>query len=304
MTTWVIIGAGYTGTRLARRLVADRHQVVVTRRSQDSAAKVAADTGARAAVADIEEPTSLVPVLAPGAIVVDSVPPRGDNAGERNLALACAAAGVKRLVYVGSTGVYPPGRGQLVDESTPTGPLAERGRRRLAAETAILEASAGAGLEAVSLRVAGIYGPGRGVHARLAAGNYRIIGDGSTLVCRVHVDDLVSAIIAAGTAEPMPYRLVNVADDEPMSSRAMGDAVAELMGVEPPPSVDPAEVSASVRAMLGADRRVDNRRLKSLGVELRYPSWRQGVPAAMAEDGLPITEHRLPTGDGPSTENR
>jgi nucleoside-diphosphate-sugar epimerase len=164
--------------------------------------------------------------------------------------------------------------------------MAERGMRRLAAETEILDSALGAGLEAVSLRVAGIYGPGRGAHARLAAGSYRIVGDGNTLVCRIHVDDLVSSIIAVGTVDPLPYRVVNVADDDPTSSREVGDAVAKMIGVEPPSSVDPADVSASVRAMLGANRRIDNRRLKNLGVSLRYPSWRDGIPAALAEDGI------------------
>jgi nucleoside-diphosphate-sugar epimerase len=290
MTSWVIVGAGYTGARLARRLVGEGHQVVVTRRSQESADQVAASTGAVAAVADLGDPSSLTAVLSEGAIVVDSAPPRDDTHGERNLVMACAAAGVARLVYIGSTGVYPAGDGDMVDESTPVGPMADRGRRRLAAETEILDTAAGHGVEAVSLRVAGIYGPGRGVHARLAKGNYRIIGDGATLVCRVHVDDLVSAIVAAGTVQPLPYRVVNVADDEPTSSADMGDAVAALMGVEPPPRVEPSEVSESVRAMLGADRRVDNRRLKSLGVSLRYPSWREGIPAAMAEDGIEAVE--------------
>jgi nucleoside-diphosphate-sugar epimerase len=44
-----------------------------------------------------------------------------------------------------------------------------------AAETALLAAAAGAGLSAVSLRAAAIYGPHRGVHARIAAGTYRVV---------------------------------------------------------------------------------------------------------------------------------
>jgi nucleoside-diphosphate-sugar epimerase len=61
------------------------------------------------------------------------------------------------------------------------------------------------------LRAAGIYGPGRGLLERIRAGSYRIVGDGSAHVSRIHVIDLVDAIIRAGaTTFAGP---INVADD-------------------------------------------------------------------------------------------
>jgi len=281
---WIIIGAGYTGTRLAARLCRSGEEVTVTRQSPGSAAEVAAATGcARAEVAHLDDVEALRRLMSPAAIVVDSVPPRATTDGERNLVRACAEAGVARLVYLGSTGVYPPGTGEWVTEELEPAPDSDRGRARLAAENALLVAARERGLSAVSLRIAGIYGPGRGVHTRIRAGTYRVIGPGDTMVSRIHLDDLVTAIIAAATAPDLAFDVVNVADDEPASAREVGDGVAAVLGLPPPPSVSPSEVSAETRAMLGANRRIDNARLKSLGVDLRYRSWREGM-AAILED--------------------
>jgi nucleoside-diphosphate-sugar epimerase len=148
-----------------------------------------------------------------------------------------------------------------------------------------LKTARAAGVSAVALRAAGIYGPGRGVHARLRAGEYRVIGAGDGFVSRIHVDDLVGAIIAAATARALSRDVYNVADDEPSRSRDHADAVAALLGLAPPPSIPPEQASPLARALLGGNRRIANHRLKrELGVTLRYPSWREGTLAALAEE--------------------
>ncbi len=283
---WLIVGCGYTGARLARRLVARGERVVVARRHLDDARAIAGPLGdaARPIALDLGESAEvLAAAIDPGAIAVDSVPPRDDGgAGERRLIRACRVAGARRLVYLSSTGVYPPGGGAWVDEESPVGPASARGRRRLEAETALLDEASALGVSAVSLRIAAIYGPGRGVHERLRAGSYRVIGDGGAQVSRVHVDDLVSAIIAAGDAARLVRTVYTVADEAPMPSRQFADAVAEILDVPPPPSVPPEEVDPSVRAMLASDRKVSSKRLREeLGVVLRYPSGLDGVRASL-----------------------
>jgi len=165
-----------------------------------------------------------------------------------------------------------------MDETTPVAPAAGHGIARLSAETAVLETAAEHGISAVSLRVAGIYGPGRGVIERMRAGTYRIIGDGSGYVSRVHVHDLVSAIVAAATIAPLPHTTVNVADDSPCPSLEYAQHVAKRLGVEDPPIVAIDKVDARVAALVGSNRQIDNSRLKTdFAVTLRYPSWRDSV---------------------------
>jgi nucleoside-diphosphate-sugar epimerase len=308
---WVIIGCGYTGTRLARRLLQHGAEVWATRRSEKAAAELAAELAAHvrdpalhdrepalhARALDKADP-GLRAFLPRGAVIVDSAPPgpsgRGGETGgdkgawaERNLVEAAAAASAARIVYISSTGVYPPGDGSWIDESCPVDPAAGHGSARLEAETALLSHARALGVQAVSLRAVGIYGPGRGVPARLVAGTYRVIGAGHTHVNRIHVDDLVTAVMAAALIPSLPRAIYNISDDLPETSRAHADAVADILGVARPPSVPESEVDPRVVAMLGANRRVSNARMKSeLGVRLAYPTWREGLAQIMAEDGL------------------
>lgn len=281
MSRWVIAGCGYTGERLARVLLARGDQVVAITRRDERAAELGDRLGAQLEIAGDVSAVDLA-----GAVVVDSIPPSTpDGSFERALVDGCAAGGAGRLVYLSSTGVYGRGDGSWFDEDTPPAPIDARGRRRLAAETAALETARRRGLPAVALRIAGIYGPGRGIVERIRAGGYTVIPPGDSPVCRVHVDDLVTAIVAAGSVDPLPRAIYCVADDEPATSRAHADGVAAMLGLPPPGDRDLAEVSEAARAMLGAGRRISNRRLKDeLGVALRYPSWREGDAAIIAQN--------------------
>jgi len=244
MSSWVIVGAGYTGSRAAARLRAEGHEVVETHR----------------ATLDLAAGSEL---RFPGATIVCCAPPGADPAREiANL----VALGGRRLVYISSTGVYAPGGGAWVDESWPLEPVTASGRARLAAERALPPQTA-------ILRAPGIHGPGRGLVERIRAGTYRIIGDGTAHVSRVHVDDLVEAIVRAGASDVAGA--FNIADDDPAPIGEVADAVAAHFGLPPPPRVPASSVAPEVAGMLTADRRIANGRMKrELGVVLRYPSWR------------------------------
>lgn len=275
VATWVIIGAGYTGGRLAERLAREGEDVIVTRRDAETAAAAAARSGARGVVADLARADTLAGLVPDGAIVACTAPPGADPAGEIE-ALAHAAARARRLVYVSSTGVYAPGRGAWVDESWPVEPVTRAGKARAAAEAALVGTELAREGRAVSLRVAGIHGPGRGLVERIRAGTYRIVGDGRAHVSRIHVDDLVEAIVRAGTSTVAGA--VNIADDDPAPIGEVADAVAARLGLPPPPRVPAASVDGEIAGMLTADRRIANRRMKDeLGVVLRYPSWRSAL---------------------------
>ncbi|MEO6777669.1 MAG: NAD-dependent epimerase/dehydratase family protein [Kofleriaceae bacterium] len=260
LSTWFVLGAGYTGTVLARRLVAEGQRVIVTRRALADAEEVARDVGAEPRAVDLahaNEPAS------PGAIVVCLAPPGGEPHVEIANLLALATA-ANKLIYVSSTGVYAPGGGAWVDEQWPLEPSTVSGKARLAAERALPA-------NTVILRAAGIYGPGRGIADRLRAGTYRIVGDGSTHVSRIHVDDLVEAIIRAATAGLTGP--INCADDDPEPIGELADRLAASLGVAPAPRVPAESVGSEIAGMLVADRRIANRRMKQeLGVMLRHPT--------------------------------
>jgi nucleoside-diphosphate-sugar epimerase len=260
LSTWFVLGAGYTGTALARRLASDGDRVIVTRRALAEAEQVAREVGAEPRAVDLAHPNEPAPA---SAIVVCLAPPGGDPHAEiANLTTLAAAAA--KLVYVSSTGVYAPGGGAWVDEHWSLAPATVAGNARLAAERALPAT-------AIILRAAGIYGPGRGIADRLRAGTYRIVGDGSAHVSRIHVDDLVEAIIRAGTSNLTGP--VNCADDDPAAIGELADRIAAQLGVAPPPRVPAESVGPEIAGMLTADRRIANGRMKmELGVVLRHPT--------------------------------
>ena len=267
----MLIGCGYVGTKLARRLVGQGEEVTIARRDPEEVARIASELGVRGVRVDLAQPATLAGVVPPDAIVVALAPPGDDPAAEIR-ALVHAAARAQRVVYVSSTGVYAPGGGAWVDEQWPLEPVTASGRARLVAEQAL----ASAAVSWTALRVAGIYGPDRGLAQRIRDGSYRIVGDGSLHVSRIHVADLVTAIIAAGEGAIDGY--INVADDDPSPIGEVADAVAHRLGRPSPPRVAPDSVPPEVAGMLTADRRIANHRLKhELGVALQYPSWRDAA---------------------------
>jgi nucleoside-diphosphate-sugar epimerase len=257
MALWVIVGCGFTGSELARQLVAAGCDVIATRRDPARAAAAADELGVCGMALDLTLP---LPALPRGPIVACLAPPGADPAGE----IARLAAACERLIYVSSTGVYGAGGGAWVDESWPLAPLTREGAARVAAERALPP-------NAVALRAAGIHGPGRGLVDRLRAGTYRVIGDGRAHVSRIHVADLAQAIMRAGLGEITGP--INAADDAPDPIGLVADTLADRLGVARPPRVEPA--TPELAGMLLADRRIANTRMKrELGVVLRYPSWR------------------------------
>ena len=275
----IVVGAGYTGARLAAALHAAAHPVWLTRRSTAAATALAATIGPDVHGLGVALPDAAALAAAPPDATWVVLAPPVDAAGTLERAVLDAARAPRHVVYVSSTGVYGPAAGAWVDETAPIAPFGPSGVARVAAERVVTSS----GVPWTILRPAGIYGPGRGLVARLRAGSYRVVGDGTTMVSRIHVDDLVAALVAA-IARPGTGRIYNVADDEPTTAGGLADELARRLGLPPPPRIAAADASAEQRAMLTADRRIANRRLRDeLGVQLRFPSWRDGMAGDLAE---------------------
>jgi nucleoside-diphosphate-sugar epimerase len=229
-------------------------------------------------------------------VVFDMIPPlplHGPGEPERltdptaDLIRACEGEGIGRFVYLGSTAIYGSVDADWVDEETPVRPDSPRSRARLEAEQAVLRAHRERGFPGVIVRAPGIYGPGRTLAHRIRRGSYRVTGDGQNYVNRIHVEDLARVLLAA--AERGRSGAIYVAgDDCPERARVVADFCAALIGMPPPPSIDPAEAARGMGesdfAMTRGNKRIRNRRMREeLGVRLQYPSYREGIPAALAE---------------------
>jgi len=166
-----------------------------------------------------------------------------------------------------------------VDESSELRPTGERGRRRVAAETAWLDLWRRHGLPVHVFRLAGIYGPGRSAFDSLRQGRAQRVDKPGQVFSRIHVDD-IAAVLAASMAKPNPGAIYNVCDDDPAPPAEVIAHAADLLGIEPPPLVPFAEAKLSdmARSFYADNKRVRNDRIKGeLGVELAYPDYRRGL---------------------------
>jgi len=271
----LILGCGFTGRRVAERLLARGVAVIATTRDPARLGRLAR-LGVDVQRLDALDPDDIAR-LPSCRIVLHSIPVIGGRDGWLDATPALmAAAAPRRVVYLSSTGVY--GSAKQVDETTPAAPGGQRARLRVQAE----EAVAGGGWSWMILRAAAIYGPGRGVHEAMRAGTHRLVGDGGNYVSRIQVDDL-AAITEAALLSDLTGAWP-VADEQPCRAREIAEFCAGLLGVPMPPALERPEAGDT----RSSDRIVDGSAIRrALGVTLRYPSYRTGVPACVSAAALP-----------------
>lgn len=192
--------------------------------------------------------------------------------------IAQAAPRLDWVGYLSTTAVYGDQGGGWVDETTPPNPVSDRARRRVDAEA---EWAAIPDLPVHIFRLAGIYGPGRGPFAKVRNGTARRIIKQGQVFSRIHVAD-IAQILAASINHPNPQAIYNACDDEPVPPQDVIAYAAELLDMPVPPEIafEKAKMTPMARSFYGENRRVGNNRIKDeLGVELRYPGYREGLDA-------------------------
>jgi nucleoside-diphosphate-sugar epimerase len=157
---------------------------------------------------------------------------------------------------------------------------------RVAAEAAWRALADRSGLPLHVFRLAGIYGPGRGPFEKVRDGTARQIIKPGQVFSRTHVED-IAQVLHASILRPNPGAAYNVCDDDPAPPEDVLAHAAELLGLPPPPEVpyEEAEMTPMARSFYAESKRVRNDRIKEeLGVVLRYPSYREGLAALLAEE--------------------
>ncbi|QYK42010.1 MAG: SDR family oxidoreductase [Paracoccaceae bacterium] len=278
--TLLSLGHGYTAAALARVLLPQGWRVIGTTRSPGRLAELVAQ-----GVDGVVWPgTPLAPLLAQTTHVLSSIAP--DAEGDPVIRAERAAMLSARPVWAGylsTTAVYGDHAGDWVDEDTPLTPATERGRWRVRAETEW----AALGWPLHVFRLAGIYGPGRGPFAKVLDGTARRIVKPGQVFSRIHVED-IAQVLAASIAKPMPGSFWNVCDDDPAPPEDVIGHAAALLGLPLPPeeSWDTAEMTPMARSFYAESKRVRNDRIRRiLGVNLRYPTYREGLGALLTTEG-------------------
>ena len=270
--TLLSIGHGYCAAALAERLVPEGWRIIGTSRSAGRLESLAAH-----GVEPVLWPgTALAPLLVQATHVLSSIAPEDD--GDPILATesaALAAAPVRWVGYLSTTGVYGDHGGGWVDEDTPLTPSTRRGQARVRAEREWQALP----LPLHIFRLAGIYGPGRGPFEKVRDGTARRIVKPGQVFSRIHVDDIAQALHASMNA-PAPGAVYNICDDDPAPPEDVLSYAARLMGLPEPLSEDwdTAPMSPMARSFYAESKRVRNDRMKrDLGVRLIHPDYRAGL---------------------------
>ena len=273
-------GYGYSAEALARKLSARVAEVAGTRTNPEEPT----ETGAVLAAYKGDGPSAEVRSLLAGTThMLVSIPP--DLEGDAVLRdFADDIAALPDLAWIGylsTVGVYGDAKGAWVDETSPVRPLTERSLRRAEAERAWLDFGARNGRRVEVFRLAGIYGPGRNVIDHLRAGTARRIVKPGQVFNRIHVDD-IARVLAAAIDTDTGHRVFNVSDDEPAPPEDAVAYAAELLGLPVPETVafEAAGLSGIAASFWSECKRVRNDRIRrDLGVELLYPTYREGLRA-------------------------
>jgi nucleoside-diphosphate-sugar epimerase len=282
MSNVLIFGFGFSGRAIAKAALAAGFTVTITSRNPaaqnpEPGVAVIDFTEAEDALA---EATHLVITAAPDE--------RGDPVLARYAAQIVVADNLRWAGYLSTTGVYGNRDGAWVDEDTPPAPTTPRAQRRVAAE----RDWAASGIKSVDIfRLAGIYGPGRSMFDDLREGIARRVIKPGHLFGRIHRDDIAQGVLAAMQQDPPAgVRIFNFSDDEPAASADVVVEAARLLGVEPPAPVLFADAAPKMSEMglsfWAENRKVANAKTKAaLGIEWKYPTYRDGLAAILAEEG-------------------
>lgn len=274
-------GFGYCASYVAQRL-AMRGWTISGTATQDAGVAEINRRGYQGSIFDGKRPNPDVSgALRHATHILLSIPPseNGDPAWRIHGSDIADSPSIKWIGYFSTVGVYGDSAGGWIDEATQPHPGSERGQRRLKAENEWLELGSNTNKGVMIFRLPGIYGPGRSTLDDIRNGTARRIIKPGQVFNRIHVQDIASAVEAA-IDRPSSGRTYNITDDEPSPPQDVVAYAASLLGVPPPPELDfaTAKLSPMGQSFYSENKRIANTRMKAeLGVQLQFPSYREGL---------------------------
>ncbi|MCV9962367.1 SDR family oxidoreductase [Pararhizobium sp. BT-229] len=273
----LILGAGFSGSAIAKAFLPLAQSVTGTTRAEDKIAGLR-ELGIEALVYDgVDISPELAAVMQRTTHLIQSIAPGRD--GDPMMrpgtpALADLMPNLQWAGYLSTVGVYGDHGGAWVTEDTSLEPVSARSMERVAAEKAWLAFGEESHIPVAVLRLSGIYGPGRNAFCNLEAGTARRLIKPNQVFNRIRVEDIAG--VALFLAEKSIGGVFNVTDHEPAPPQDIIVEAARLMGVSPPPEIpfETAELSPMARSFYGENKRVSNARLRDLGFVFRFPDYR------------------------------
>ncbi len=292
MKVFIVGTSGYVGSRVASWCETYGARVCGTVRSKNAASQ----NPSKLFWFDGSEPLNETGkrALLEATHILDTAPPLRDGSSSllhHHKSCLLSSTALEWASFLSSTGVYGDHQGGWVTESSPLQPVTAKAIARQRAEESWSEINKQIGCMHI-FRLAGIYGPGRSALDMIdqARGGYHAIPgalDNTTMISRVHVDDIIQ-LLSLSMLDPTPGGLLlNVADGRPSSRREVITTAATLKGQQLPPLTqnDTGQSKLFVSPRGGGSRRVNSSAMKlwlrKHGHELIYPDYNSGLVALL-----------------------
>ncbi|MGE2834248.1 NAD-dependent epimerase/dehydratase family protein [Mycobacterium sp. SMC-4] len=210
--------------------------------------------------------------------------------GTINVLEACRTSGVRKIVYAASGGSrYGAPTSLPVNEHTPPDPLSPYAAAKYAGEVYLNAYADMYGIVPISLGLANVYGPRQNPHGEagviaifssslLAGRPVTVFGDGTASRDYVYVDDVVEAFVRAGRCRSAAPGIYNIGTGQQTTTNDVHRMISEALGGTPPPRYAPARTGEVQAIALDVTKARDH-----LG-------W---VPSVDVERGIKNTLHWL-----------
>jgi UDP-glucose 4-epimerase len=248
-------GAGFLGSALANRLLAEDHTVLILddlttgdpKRLEPAALFTRGDVRDVPKLWTLLQGVGCVYHLAARVRVPESIHYPSDynqvNVGGTVAVMeAVRDTGVKRVVFASSGALYGEQVHQPISENQAPNPNSPYGVSKIAAEYYVSTLGTLYGIETVSLRIFNAYGPGQELppsyppvipqllRQAQTGGSLVIFGDGTQTRDFVFVDDVVDALVLAATATDVNRAVINIGSGQEVSINDLAAKVAQAAG--------------------------------------------------------------------------
>jgi nucleoside-diphosphate-sugar epimerase len=293
--TSLIVGCGFLGTRIAKRLIERGDVVYATSMTQQGARRLA-PLQVRPLIVDVMSPLTLSALRnIGGSEPIDAyylVPPGGRKQhraprdvaidGMNNLLRAIGVLPVRRAVLASTTAVFDHSGDQTIDADTPADPQSPRARLLYEGEQQWLAA----GEQFHVVRLAGLYGPGRVVGERALRDSAPMVGRPDALINLIHVDDAADLLVAVAQSDAAA-RIELGCDGHPVERLDYYRYLAKLTGLSEPIVLDDEQAQAILGVSAERLKRTASKRCgneptcRRTGWSPRYVDYRAGLDHAL-----------------------
>jgi UDP-glucose 4-epimerase len=252
---FLVGGAGFIGSHLARRLAAAGDSVTIYDNFSSGRMWRLGDAKVSVVRGDVKDLAPLTDAMRghdhvfhfasnpdiARAVTEPDIDFREGTFLTQNVLEAMRVSGVSHLTYASGSGVYgDTGQVPVFEDFAPLLPISTYGASKLAGEALICSYCHMFGLRAAAFRFANVVGPRQShgvcfdflLNLQRDPTQLRILGDGSQSKSYIHVDDVIDAMLLIAGRNTAGYEYFNAATEDYLTVHQIADLVTQRLGLK------------------------------------------------------------------------